>query len=172
MKGLFVGRFQPLHKGHTSIINSALKEVGTLFVVVGSAECSHTPKDPFTAGERVQMLLLARKELGWGDKVIPIPVRDVNRYSIWVDHVLSYVPGIDVVFSNNPLTRLLFKSRGFEVRSTPLVDRTELSGEAIRARMVSGEEWRSSVPSSVALMIEEMGGVERIKDITLKGDRT
>ncbi len=171
MRGLFIGRFQPFHKGHASIINSALQQVDSLIVVIGSAECSHTPDNPFTAGERIQMIREAMDELGWGDRVLPVPVRDVNRYAVWVDHVLSYVPEVDVVFSNNPLTRLLFEERGLEVRSTPLIDRTDLSGSSIRARMVSKEDWNDSVPSKVAAFIHFINGVDRVRDLAGKGDK-
>ncbi|MEM2947357.1 MAG: adenylyltransferase/cytidyltransferase family protein, partial [Candidatus Bathyarchaeia archaeon] len=36
-RGLFVGRFQPFHKGHLSVIEDILKEVDELVIVVGSA---------------------------------------------------------------------------------------------------------------------------------------
>ena len=101
MRGLFVGRFQPLHLGHVSIIEKALEQVEELVIGIGSAECSYTTKDPFTAGERIEMILRASEELGWKKKIIPIPIRDVNRYSIWVSHVVSLCPDFDIVFSKN-----------------------------------------------------------------------
>jgi nicotinamide-nucleotide adenylyltransferase len=171
MRGLFIGRFQPFHKGHAAIVESALEQVESLIVVIGSAECSHTPDNPFTAGERIQMILHAGDELGWGGRLVPVPVRDVNRYAVWVDHVLSYVPSPDVVFSNNPITKLLFREKGIEVRSTPLIERTELSGTSIRSRMVSGEKWENSVPDSVAAYINSVKGVERMMDVTGKVDK-
>ncbi len=169
MRGLFIGRFQPLHNGHVSIIESALKEVDELVAGIGSAEASYTAKDPFTAGERMEMLMAAGKELGWGSRVISVPLRDVNRYSIWVSHVLSLVPDFDVVYSNNPLTRRLFEDEGFEVRSTPLIDRGALSGAKVRESMANGSEWKHLVPSSVALIIAELEGDTRVGELFLRG---
>jgi len=165
MRGLFIGRFQPLHLGHVSIIETALKEVDELIVGVGSAECSYTIKDPFTAGERMEMVLRCANEFGWEGKLIPVPVRDVNRYSIWVNHVVSLVPQFEVVFSNNPLTTRLFTEEGYKVRSTRLVDRKHFSGTAIRKVIASGGDWKKFVPSSTAEVIEFYGWAKRMKDI-------
>ena len=113
MRGLVIGRFQPLHKGHLAAIREALSACDDLVVVIGSAELSHTPENPFTAGERYQMMLssLADDER---PRMHIIPVRDVNRYAAWVSHVESYVPPFDVVFSNSDLTRSLFSQAGYQ----------------------------------------------------------
>jgi nicotinamide-nucleotide adenylyltransferase len=171
MRGLFVGRFQPFHNGHLYIIQKALEEVDELVIVIGSAECSFSSKDPFTAGERLEMMDSVMKDLGLMERVKIIPIRDVNRYSIWVDHVLSYIPRIDVVFTNNGLTETLFKEKGIEVRGTELVDRAELSGIVIRKKMMEGEPWEDQVPESVRAIISEVGGVRRLQRISRKGDR-
>jgi len=160
MRGLFVGRFQPLHNGHMFIIEKALEDVDELIVGIGSAESSHTMADPFTAGERCEMVLRATSSLG--RRVVPIPVRDVNRYSIWVQHVNSIVPPYDFVYSNNPLTRELFSDAGTEVRGTAIVDRTALSGDNIRRVMREGGDWKALVPAPVADFIEEAGLLRRV----------
>lgn len=54
--GVFIGRFQPLHVGHTHIIDEALKQVDTLIVVIGSATSARTIKNPFTYAERKHVL--------------------------------------------------------------------------------------------------------------------
>ncbi|MBN1539889.1 MAG: nicotinamide-nucleotide adenylyltransferase [Candidatus Thermoplasmatota archaeon] len=170
MRGLFIGRFQPLHLGHVSIIEAALDEVDELIIGIGSAESSYTPKDPFTAGERMEMLLGYAKERGWGGRLLPVPVRDVNRYSIWVDHVVSLLPRFEKVFSNNPLTSRLFSDAGFEVCSTRIIDREHFSGTAIRELMMNNGEWQSYVPVSTSRLIKVSGWMDRLNDIT-NGDR-
>ena len=170
MRGIFIGRFQPLHKGHVSIIEAALEDVDELVIGIGSAECSYTSRDPFTAGERMEMLLALVKERNWQDRTVIIPIRDVNRFSIWVSHVASLCPGIDVVFSNNPLTIRLFQEAGYEVRSTKLVDRDNYAGIRIRERIRDGESWEELVPGPVRVMLEDIGGVRRIKDLMTQGE--
>ncbi len=47
---------QPIHKGHMDVIKRILREVDEVIIGIGSAQLSHTPKDPFTAGERTMMI--------------------------------------------------------------------------------------------------------------------
>ena len=37
-RGLLIGRMQPVHKGHISVINETLKEVDELIIGIGSAD--------------------------------------------------------------------------------------------------------------------------------------
>lgn len=164
--GLFVGRFQPFHKGHLATVKFALGKVDQLVVVVGSAQKSHEPKNPFTAGERVRMI----KESLDSDKVdsgriLIIPVPDVDVHSLWTRQVDMLVPKYDVVFANDPFTLMLFRERGVKTVEAPLVDRNEMQATEVRKKMAAGEAWENLVPAPVALIIKEINGVERVKAI-------
>lgn len=97
-----------------------------------------------------------------------VPIVDINRYAVWVAHVVSMVPPFKAVYTNNPLTRRLFQEAGFEVRAAPLFNIELYSGTEIRKRMLADQEWKHLVPPAVAKVIEEIKGVERIKDL-MKG---
>ena len=163
MRGLIVGRFQPLHKGHIAAIREALGKCDDLIVVIGSSEDSHTERNPFTAGERFQMLLssLTQKERM---RVLIVPVRDINRYSLWVSHLESHLPPFDIVFSNSPLTRSLFAKAGYEVQQTKAYNPSEYSATEVRRRIVSGERWQHLVPEPVARMLEALDAKQRLLD--------
>jgi len=45
-RGLFVGRFQPFHKGHLKAMKDILEKVDELVIVVGSSQYSHTMDNP------------------------------------------------------------------------------------------------------------------------------
>ncbi len=167
MRALVVGRFQPFHRGHLKVVLEVLSECDDLVIVIGSAEESHTMQNPFTASERYQMILSSLPE-DVLSKVHIIPVRDVNRYAIWVGHIESYVPPFDVVYSNNALTRSLFNQVGYEVRKTKTYNDKLYSGTEIRRRMLAGERWRHLVPASVASLAEELGVRARLVDASAK----
>ncbi|MBQ7978330.1 MAG: nicotinamide-nucleotide adenylyltransferase [Candidatus Methanomethylophilaceae archaeon] len=162
---LVVGRFQPLHKGHMDVIRKCAEESEHLTIGIGSAQYSHTPENPFTAGERYMMINKTLRDEGIDNYSI-VPIEDLNRYPVWVSHVVSLVPPFKRVYSNNPLTRRLFQEAGFEVRASPLYNREIFSGTEIRRRIVNNEEWRSLVPSPVADVIDAIDGVERLKQIS------
>lgn len=162
---LVVGRFQPLHQGHMDVIRKCASESEHLVIGIGSAQSSHDPNDPFTAGERYLMINNSLEDEGIRNYSI-VPMEDLNRYSVWVAHVVSMAPPFKRVYTNNPLTKRLFEEAGFEVRNSPLYNRSVYSGTEIRRRMVQGEEWRSLVPKAVAEVIDDIDGVGRLKDIT------
>ena len=170
MRGLVVGRFQPFHKGHLSVIRECLGRCDELIVVIGSAEESHTMRNPFTAGERFQMILscLTPEERL---RILIVPLRDVNRYSVWVNHIESYLPPFDIVFSNSELTRSLFKHAGYEVRRTKAYNVKEYSATVIRRKIVSGKKWQNLVPEPVARMLEGMDARQRLLDSGEKAEK-
>lgn len=155
MRALVIGRFQPFHKGHLKVISEVLAECDEAIIVIGSAEESHTSTNPLTASERYQMLMSSIPAAEQGRLHI-IPVRDVNRYSIWVNHIESYVPPFDVVFSNSPITQSLFSQVGYDVRRTRAYNAKLYSGAEIRRRIVKGEKWRHLVPKPVARILDEV----------------
>ena len=162
MRGLVVGRFQPFHKGHLKAIQEAISQSDDVIVVIGSAEESHTVDNPLTASERYQMILssLTDDELS---RVYIVPVRDIHRYSVWVNHIESYVPPFDVVFSNSPITKSLFSQVGYDVRSTKAYNPKGYKGSEIRRRIAEGGKWRHLVPETVARMIDELEVAERLR---------
>lgn len=61
---VFIGRFQPMHIGHLSVIEKALRLAEQLIIVVGSSYQPRTPKNPWTSGERKEMILQSLKAEG------------------------------------------------------------------------------------------------------------
>lgn len=53
---VFIGRMQPLHKGHTTVINKALELAKEVVVVLGSSFQPRSIKNPFTFKERKDMI--------------------------------------------------------------------------------------------------------------------
>ena len=162
--GLIIGRFQPFHNGHFEVIRNISEECDGLVIGIGSADLSHTFENPFTAGERHLMISRALKGSAM-DNFYIVPIVDINRYSVWVSHVESLVPPFNTIYSNNPLTRRLFREAGYEVRDSPLFNREVYSGTEIRRRMAEGEDWEHLVPEGVVEVINEIDGVSRLKDL-------
>jgi len=165
-RGIFVGRFQPLHMGHLLVIKFILNEVDELIIVIGSAQYSHTIDNPFTTGERLTMVHTALKEAGIPiERCWIVPVRDVHVHMLWVAEVVGYTPKFDVVYANEPLTRRLFSEARFKVKSIPFQKRDIYSATEIRERMLADKNWEALVPKSVAAFIKEIDGVQRLKDL-------
>ena len=90
--GLYIGRFQPFHRGHLSVVKKALEECDTLVIAIGSAQESRTKKNPFSFDER--KLFIWRSLWGDNARVVIVPVADRIEYSDdagWGQYVLDCV---------------------------------------------------------------------------------
>ena len=92
---VFIGRFQPVHNGHLSVIDTALKVSRTVLVLTGSAYQPRTPRNPWTATERAIMIArgLSNSSTEYVDERVLIrPILD-QRYNDqkWVESVQKLV---------------------------------------------------------------------------------
>ena len=166
-RGVYVGRFQPFHLGHLGAIKAVLKDVDELVIVIGSAQYSHNINNPFTAGERLVMIRCALQEAKLSpSKLWIVPVPDVHLHMLWVSAVEGYTPKFNVCYSNEPLTQRLFMEAGYQVRGIPFFDRKQYMSTLIREKMLQGDDtWKALVPKSVADFINEIDGVNRLRDL-------
>lgn len=169
VRGILIGRMQPVHNGHMQVISKILEEVDEIIIGIGSAQLSHELKDPFTAGERIVMMSQALADAGVdSSRYYIIPMQDINFNAIWVSHVKMLTPPFSIVYSGNPLVKQLFSEEGFEVRQPPLYDRIHLSGTEVRKRILEDNNWQELVPDATVELLREIKGVERIKNLSVK----
>jgi nicotinamide-nucleotide adenylyltransferase len=162
-RGFYIGRFQPYHNGHQSVLEHIAGKVDEIVIGVGSAQLSHQIDNPFTAGERVLMITRSLESLGCPFYVIPI--EDIQRNALWVAHVRSMTPPFDLCYSSNPLVVQLFKEAGIRVQSPSMYERETHSGTEIRHRILTNRPWKNLVPPAVVQVIKEIDGVNRLRQI-------
>lgn len=80
---IFIGRFQPVHKGHLEVALRALSRHEELIIAIGSANRSRRTKNPFTFSERTEM---------W-DEALDASGVDLDR--------VHYIPLDDMTYSDN-----------------------------------------------------------------------
>lgn len=168
---LFIGRFQPYHLGHLIATKWILEREEKLIVGIGSAQYSHTLENPFTAGERVEMILATLEEEKLMNRCVIIPIPDIGQHALWVQLVKQYCPPFSRVYTNSPLSRRLFVESGVEVREIPLFMRDKYDATYIRKLMIEGGDWESYVPRPVAEVIKRVKGDERLREIVARSDK-
>lgn len=86
---VFIGRFQPLHKGHQEVIDRALTLSKKVLVLVGSANAPRTLRNPFTYEERSNLIRMIYPE------VITRPLQDhTYNDSAWMAEVQGHVKDV------------------------------------------------------------------------------
>lgn len=164
-RGLVVGRFQPYHLGHHEAIKNVLKEVDELVIIIGSTNKSYTKDNPFTCGERIEMMGRALKADNVFEKCYIVPVPDIDEYALWVSRVQKHAPKFDFVFSNNPLVKQLFEDENIKVR--PMVSNIkEVESRLVREELMNHGSWENILPKAVAQFLKEIKALERMKMIT------
>ena len=90
--GLYVGRFQPFHRGHLNVVLEALNHCDKLIIAIGSAQESGTKKNPFTFELRKE--LIRRSLWGKGSQCIIIGINDrteVKDDEGWGEYLIKEV---------------------------------------------------------------------------------
>ena len=59
---VFIGRFQPFHFGHKTVIDEALKRADNVIMLIGSANLPRSLRNPFSVAERTAMIKGAYSE--------------------------------------------------------------------------------------------------------------
>lgn len=160
---LHIGRFQPFHLGHLDAVHQAMQEAERLIIAIGSAEDSFLPDNPFTAGERFQMIEETLEAEGI-ERYDIIPIRNIHNYSVWVQHVETLLPPFDVVYTGSKIVKTLFLQHGkYQIRDIKKIK--DISATRVREAMKNNGPWESMVPKPVAAFIQKINGVERLKSL-------
>jgi nicotinamide-nucleotide adenylyltransferase len=150
--GLFIGRFQPFHKGHLLAAQYVATKVDTFIIAIGSSQYYHTAYQPFSVTERRQMIQQTLHQAGVTNYTI-FEVSDIHDDEQWVEHVMKLVPHFDVVFTNNELVRDLFTEKNIKVEPTKFLK--GVSGTLVRQKLESADsKWKVLVPPQSAEIIQ------------------
>ncbi|MBI2135402.1 adenylyltransferase/cytidyltransferase family protein [Candidatus Woesearchaeota archaeon] len=155
---LFLGRFQPFHNGHLYVIKEALKEADKIVIGVAYNDKADRNENPFSVKERIEMIDLALPANEIGDYTI-FPVPDNEDDSKWVEELETLLPKFDVVYMSDKNTfgekwvERCLKEK-YTIRRIKSI--TGIDGTIIREKIKNKEEWKSLVPSQVAVYITKL----------------
>lgn len=92
---VFIGRFQGFHQAHLETLKLARQLAKHVFVVIGSSDSARSPKNPFTAEERRQVIWENWSASGSQqdlENITIIPISDfLYNDSMWVRQVVTEV---------------------------------------------------------------------------------
>jgi nicotinamide-nucleotide adenylyltransferase len=166
MTALFIGRFQPFHKGHLAAIKWILKKEGKIIIVIGSNKRLLTKDNPFYFKERKEMIEETLKKEGIKNFKI-FGVHDYNNDIFWAKKILKITklnPRKTAVFTKNTWTSKSFKKIGVMVKPHPLF-LNKLSGTKVRNNIREGKDWRNLVSITVSDFLKEINCEKRIRSL-------
>lgn len=152
-------------------VKQILEECDEVIIVIASAQFNYLLKDPFTAGERVEMIHNALKDADIDmARCYIIPIQNDENNARWFLHLRSYLPSFDVVYSGNTYVRMLLNNY-VSVKEIRFYDKSKYNGTIIRELMIKDGEWRELVPKPVYDYMIKIDGVNRLKIIATAESR-
>lgn len=170
MRGMMMGRFQPFHLGHLDLVRQILKECDEVLITITSSQFNYLEKDPFTAGERIDMIHDSLQESGLDmRKCIVVALENQFNIATWPSYLKSMLPHFDKVYSGNNYVKMLLSDFGVDVVTPVFLDRKKYNATRIRLMIVSNERWQVLVPPAVSKFLDKINAKNRL-EIICKSD--
>jgi nicotinamide-nucleotide adenylyltransferase len=166
MRGLMMGRFQPFHLGHLDLVKQILKECDEVIIAITSSQFNYLDKDPFTAGERIEMIHNSLKESDVDlTRCIILAIENQFNIATWLSYLKSMFPHFDKVYSGNEYVKMLLADSKIEVVKPVFLDREQYNATEVRSMIVSDGSWERLVPLAVSEFIKKINGKNRLEII-------
>ena len=167
MRALTMGRFQPFHLGHLHLVKQILAEYDEVIIAITSSQFNYLEKDPFTAGERIEMIHQSLKDEKIDlSKCFIVTLENQFNIATWASYLKSSLPKFDKVISGNQYVSMLLADSGIEVIHPKFLEREKYTGSKIRQMIIQDNSWENFVPKAVSKIIHEINGVQRLKVIS------
>lgn len=160
-----MGRFQPFHYGHLNLVKQLLDQNDEVILALTSAQFNYLEKDPFTAGERIEMIHQSLKDDIKIDLSRCFIVAIENQFNVatWASYIRAALPHFDRVYSGNEYVKMLLADFGIDVVVPKFIDREKYNATRIRRMMINDDNWQELVPNAVSTIIKRINGVRRLK---------
>ena len=165
--GLIVGRFQTFHKGHQSLVETALKLCDRVIIFVGSSQESGTERNPFNVATRMNVI---RECYPDKDRVQIYALPDLTHENditvAWgkfvLDNVDRYIyknPEV-MIYGNDESRSAWFDKKDLKNTTELIINRSELpiSATMLRKFMIEDKrrEWMKWVNPKLHKMYDEL----------------
>lgn len=161
---LFIGRFQPFHKGHFNTVLSIAKKADTIKIAIGSKQVSFTKRNPFTFEERKEMIERSLKKENIKNFLI-FGVEDKKSNNEWFKNLIDTVGYFDSCYTKNKLVDDILTKNKKEVKVIVGFQKNKFSGTRIRKLITENKKVEKLLPPETWKVIKKTDGIERIKNI-------
>ena len=179
---IVLGRFQPFHNGHASMISAAMSFLGVdnsdlpLRICIGSSQAEQSLDNPWSAEEREQMIRVWLD--GYDAEIVHVP--DLGDPPNYVRHAEKFHGPPGMIFTTDKGTSELYRAADWFVVESDLINRRDWQGWRVRAtiqmmstitdeqgvRTVLGE----NIPENVVNWLIENDAIKRLAFMGMGGE--
>ena len=162
-----MGRFQPFHLGHLDLVKQILNECDEVIIAITSSQFNYLEKDPFTAGERIEMIHNSLIEADIDLKrCFVISIENQFNIATWASYLKSALPIFDKVYSGNDYVAMLLADSGIDVVKPIFLNRDQFNATKIRSMIISADNWQDFVPNAVYEFLTKINAKNRLAVIS------
>lgn len=177
--GVYIGRFQPFHKGHEETLRKALLEFDGVIVVLGSHGGPRTTKNPFTTHERIRMINAAMEGGVCDNRLVYVTLRDTPYdNNAWVTDVLCKIDHLtrnhSVMLVGHRKDRSSFYIDLLEMaglsffdlgETNPIINATDIRRSLLGSKRGESTYWLEYVQPEVAKIINQINERGHLDDL-------
>lgn len=170
---VMVGRFQPMHLNHLELIKKIVsspefdRKRDELVIIIGSANHSREPKNPFTWRERRDMIASAILDALKGCTVKIDHINDYDDYMDWVDRVKKITGRNNAIICGNEDVDFYARLLGYRPMLIPL--KNDIHATDIRKEMAENGKI-PHVPEAVRKWLLQSHGIRTVKESLKKAE--
>ncbi|NMC07843.1 MAG: adenylyltransferase/cytidyltransferase family protein [Candidatus Lokiarchaeota archaeon] len=146
---LFLGRFQPFHRGHLRCLEAIRQRSGDVIAGIGSAQYSRDARNPLTYDERRDLMQHCIDRAGLDfEHVFFVPIPDVHQEHVWMQNIKLLLGDNVYIHSNNDWVRGLGIAAGIHVADKVSFEMATYNGSRVRDLVRGGGNWQALVPDA------------------------
>ncbi len=167
ISSLFIGRFQPFHRGHIADVKMIIEKGEFCIIAIAAANKNGTVENPLTAQEREKIILatLGAQDIDPQSYIIKY-VPDIDNDVKWVAHVRECVPAFEKIYSGSKWTLDLFEKDGkHEVVPLELLRDAQgriISATLIREKILQGDSTREYLHPRTEELLQKFRFTQRL----------
>ena len=163
-----MGRYQPFHLGHLDLAKQILEECDEVIIAITSSQFNYLQKDPFTAGERIQMIHNSLRDSSLDlTRFYIVALENQFNIATWSSYLKSALPAFDKVYSGNDYVSILLSDSDIVVNKPKFLDRTQYNATNIRQMIIDDDgDWKILVPKAVSELLVKINAKNRLNIIS------
>jgi bifunctional NMN adenylyltransferase/nudix hydrolase len=172
---IFIGRFQPFHRGHETVIRQALPLSDKIIVLIGSAHQPRTVRNPWDFNEREALMrcVFSKEE---NSQILAFPLLDyIYNEQLWIKSIQQIVSGVSYqkIASSTKIGIIGHQKdqSSSYLSNFPQWERLEvanfenISSTDIREAYFNDKDFTHNLNSSVAILLEKFAQTQEYKKV-------